>query len=167
MFAIYRVILICALILTYKLILWFCFASPWGYGKPELWLDLRVVLMPFQTHSYLLTFCCVFVSFNSCCSHWRVFGKTLVQKFHIYNSPTVGYLFFLRRCSYCFGLCFAYQNLIILNLLCVKWGNLFLTAVVGMLVFMDNKRELGLYIGGFRLLLGKLWMLVGIRCEVV
>ena len=38
----------------------------------------------FYTHASLLTFfVCIFVLFHSCCSHARVFGKTLLHEFPI------------------------------------------------------------------------------------
>ena len=35
----------------------------------------------FNTHAFLLTFICFFVLFHCCCSHARVFGKTLLREF--------------------------------------------------------------------------------------
>ena len=65
-----------------------------GSGRP-LGLLFLCMLTSFHSHASLLTF---FVRFdilcNSCCSHARVFGKTLVQEFHISFSHTEWYLFF-------------------------------------------------------------------------
>ena len=52
----------------------------------------------FHTHDSLLTFfVCFFVLFHSCCSHARVFWKTLLHKFHISYSHTECDLFFAKR----------------------------------------------------------------------
>ena len=49
----------------------------------------------FHPHASLLTsFVCFFVLFDSCCSHARVFGKTLVHEFPISYSHTEWYLLF-------------------------------------------------------------------------
>ena len=43
----------------------------------------------FNTHASLLTFfVCFCLLFHSCCSHARVFGKTLLHEFHISYSHT-------------------------------------------------------------------------------
>ena len=43
----------------------------------------------FHVHSPILTlFLCFIVSFQSCCSHARVFGKTLMHEFPIFSSHT-------------------------------------------------------------------------------
>ena len=49
----------------------------------------------FRTHSSLLMFfVCFFILCRSCCSHARVFGKTLVYEFPISYSHSEWYLFF-------------------------------------------------------------------------
>ena len=46
-------------------------------------------------HSFLLTSSvCLFILFHSCCSHTRLFGKTLVHEFPISYSHTEWYFFF-------------------------------------------------------------------------
>ena len=86
-----------------------------------LYFDLIVIIrldfifrarFTFHTQASLLTFFCVFVLFRSCCSHARVFEKTLVHEFLISYSHTEWYFFSVRRNSSCFGRSFAYQNLI-------------------------------------------------------
>ena len=54
------------------------------------------------------------ISFHSCCSHARVFGKTLVHEFDISYSHTEWYLISMRS-SRCFSRSFP-QNIIILLL---------------------------------------------------
>ena len=63
----------------------------------------RVRFASFQTHVSLLTFfICFFVLFRSCCSHARVFGKTLVHEFPMSYCHTEWYLhFFAIRNSLC------------------------------------------------------------------
>ena len=49
----------------------------------------RALFTSFHTHASLLTvFICLFVLFHSCCSHVRMFGKTLVHEFPISYSHT-------------------------------------------------------------------------------
>ena len=49
----------------------------------------------FLSHDSLLTFfVCFSILFHSCCSHVRVFGKTLVHEFHISYRHTEWYLLF-------------------------------------------------------------------------
>ena len=51
----------------------------------------------FHTHASLLTFfVCFFILFHSCCSHARVFGKTLAHKFPLSYSHTEWYLLFSK-----------------------------------------------------------------------
>ena len=58
----------------------------------------RVRFTSFHSHSSLLTFFfCFFVLFDYCCSHARVFGKTLVHEFYISYSYTDWYLRFFRQ----------------------------------------------------------------------
>ena len=53
----------------------------------------RARFTSFHTHAYLLTFfICCFILFDSCCSHARVFGKTLLHEFFISYSHTEWYL---------------------------------------------------------------------------
>ena len=50
----------------------------------------------FHTHaSLLIFFVCFSILFYSCCSHARVFGKTLMHEFPISYSHTEWYLLFL------------------------------------------------------------------------
>ena len=63
-------------------------------------------------------FVCFFVLFCSCCSHARVFGKTLVHEFPMFYSHTKWYLSFFVRLNSLFGPSFVYQ--IKLNLWIVK-----------------------------------------------
>ena len=54
----------------------------------------------FHTHASLLTFfVCFFILFHSCCSQARVFGKTLLDEFHIQYIHTEWYLFFSDRAT--------------------------------------------------------------------
>ena len=49
-------------------------------------------------HAFLLSvFVCFFILFHSCCSHARVFGKTLAHEFPIFYSHTKWYLLFSRN----------------------------------------------------------------------
>ena len=91
----------------------------------------------FHTHASLPAFFfCFYILFHTCCSHVRVFGKTLVHEFLISYGHTEWYLRFTRgeNNSPCFGtkLClsksqaspikvpsFAYQSLIKLNVISV------------------------------------------------
>ena len=58
---------------------------------------IRASFASFHTHASLLTiFVCFFVLFRSCCSHARVFGKTLVHEFPMSYSHTEWYLPFSR-----------------------------------------------------------------------
>ena len=50
---------------------------------------IRARFTSFHTHASLLPFFCSFVLFHSCCSHVRVFGKTLVHEFLICYSHTI------------------------------------------------------------------------------
>ena len=50
--------------------------------------------------SLLNFFICFFVLFDPCCSHARVFGKTLVHEFPISYSHTEWYLLFSRGWRY-------------------------------------------------------------------
>ena len=64
------------------------------------WLDFFFLLGPL--HSFpiltpLLSSSSVFILFYSCCSHVRVFGKTLVNEFLISYSHTEWYLLFTDR----------------------------------------------------------------------
>ena len=53
----------------------------------------RASLTSFHTHASLLTFFVGFsFLFHSCCSHARVFAKTLLPEFHISHSHTEWYL---------------------------------------------------------------------------
>ena len=54
----------------------------------------------FHTHASLLTLFCFFILFHSCCSHARVFRKTLLHEFPIYYRHTEWYFLFFRQCSY-------------------------------------------------------------------
>ena len=74
--------------------------APLGLNPPccrewRTWLDttkrldrtfLCVRCTSFHIHSLLTFFPCFIVLFQSCCSHARVFGKTLVQEFPIFYS---------------------------------------------------------------------------------
>ena len=54
----------------------------------------------FHTLVSLITFSfCFFVLFHSCCSHARLFGKTLVHEFLISYSHTEWYLLFYDRAT--------------------------------------------------------------------
>ena len=58
----------------------------------------RARFASFHSHASLLTiFFCFFILFHSCCSHARVFGKTLLPEFPISYSHTEWYLIFLRN----------------------------------------------------------------------
>ena len=55
----------------------------------------RALFASFHTRASLLTFLvCFIILFHSCCSHARVFGKTLLHEFHISYSHIEWYLFF-------------------------------------------------------------------------
>ena len=89
-----------------------------------LLLFVPAVYTSFHIHASILTFVIGFVIlYHACCSHPRVFGKTLVHEFSISYSHTEWYLCCVaRRNSPCLGRSFAYQNLIKLtNLMSVKW----------------------------------------------
>ena len=58
-------------------------------------LFFRTRFASFILH-YLLFVFCFFVLFHSCCSHARVFRKSLVFEFRIFYSHTEWYLFFSR-----------------------------------------------------------------------
>ena len=79
----------------------FIFIVFWlGCDMPSgLFLFLPTLLLSIFT-PLLTIFVCFFVLFRSCCSHARVFGKTLVHEFPISYSHTEWYLpFFARRNS--------------------------------------------------------------------
>ena len=68
-----------------------------GSDRPS-GLFFRARKTSFHTHASLLTvFVCFFILFHSCCSHTRVFGKTLVHKFPISYSYTEWYLRYSRN----------------------------------------------------------------------
>ena len=52
-------------------------------------------LLFFHTHASLIVFVCPSVLFQSCCSHARVFGKTLLHEFPISYSRTLWHFIFL------------------------------------------------------------------------
>ena len=66
-------------------------------GRRDL-LFFRARFASFRTHASLLSFFVYFfLLFRSCCSHARVFGKTLVHEFIMSYSHTEWYLPFLAR----------------------------------------------------------------------
>ena len=105
-----------------------------GCDRPSGLLFFRAGFASFHTHVTLLTFfVCFFILFHSCCSHARVFGKTLVHEFPISYSPTEWYLlffalwrqwiilngallnkscyYFFRRCNYKCTMCIRSEKL--------------------------------------------------------
>ena len=55
-----------------------------GCDRPSGLLFFRARFASFHTHASLLVFfVCFFILFHSCCSHARVFGKTLVHEFPV------------------------------------------------------------------------------------
>ena len=55
-----------------------------GCDSPSELLFFRARFASFHTHASLLVFfVCFFILFHSCCSHARVFGKTLVHEFPV------------------------------------------------------------------------------------
>ena len=68
----------------------------------------------FHTQAFLLAIFVVTL-FHSCCSHARVFGKTLAHEFPISYSHTEWYLHFSRGEIVCLGRSFVYHNQIKLN----------------------------------------------------
>ena len=72
----------------------FIFIIFWlGCDRPSGLLFFRACFASFYTHASILTvFVCLFILFSSCCSHARVFGKTLVHEFPISYSNTEWYL---------------------------------------------------------------------------
>ena len=74
-----------------------------GNNRPSgfLFTFVPALLLSILTPLLILTkFVCFFILFHSCCSHAKVFGKTLVHEFHISSSRTEWYLFFFRQCNY-------------------------------------------------------------------
>ena len=74
----------CTFFISYKIlpyhVYYYCI---WlGYDRPSGCLLFHACFASFHTHASLPTFfVCFFVLFRSCCSHARVFGKTLVHEF--------------------------------------------------------------------------------------
>ena len=65
-----------------------------GCDRPSGLLFFRARLASFHTHASLTYFVCFCIIFLSCCSHARVFGKTLLHEFFINNSHPEWYLLF-------------------------------------------------------------------------
>ena len=58
----------------------------------------RTCFASFHTHaSLLIFFVCFFILFDSCCSHARVFEKTLAHELPISCSHTEWYVFYAKR----------------------------------------------------------------------
>ena len=91
-------IVLCPFLLKYFHILFIIIVFWLGSDRPSrLLLFMPALLLYFRTHVCLLTiFVCFFVLFRSCCSHARVFGKTLVHEFPMSYSHTEWYLPFSR-----------------------------------------------------------------------
>ena len=69
------------------ILFWLCSDRPSG-------LFFRAYFTSFHTHASLLTFLeCLFVLFQFCCSHARVFWKTIVHRFPISYIHTECYIF--------------------------------------------------------------------------
>ena len=71
----------------------YCILIGWWWAVGTFFFRARFTF--FHTHASLLTFfVCLIVLFHSCCSHSRVFGKTLVHEFPISYSHTERYFLF-------------------------------------------------------------------------
>ena len=90
-----------------------------GNNRPSgLLFSCPLCFFPYsRLSSYLL--CCFFLLFNSCCSHSRVFGKTLCMSSPFPIAILNDTYFFASRNSPCCGRSFAYQNLIILLIIII------------------------------------------------
>ena len=63
-----------------------------GCDRPSGLLFFRARFTSFHTHASLAFFVRYVILFNFCCSHARVFGKTLVHKFPMSYSHTEWYV---------------------------------------------------------------------------
>ena len=72
-----------------------------GSERPSgLQLLIRALFTSFCTNGSLLNFFCSCILFESCCSHGRVFVKTLVHEFPISNSDILNGTFFFRETTW-------------------------------------------------------------------
>ena len=72
---------------------WWSVGPSYSLGRRDLFfISCKLCFFPY---SRLSCFFCFFVLFHSCCSHARLFGKTLVNEYHISYIHTEWYLFFL------------------------------------------------------------------------
>ena len=93
----------CTFSISYKILPYlFIIIVFWlGCDRPSgLLLFVPALLLSILTPLFLPSSSVFFVLFRSCCSHARVFGKTLVHEFPVSYSHTEWYLpFFARRNS--------------------------------------------------------------------
>ena len=73
---------------------WLGNSSTYARARFRLLLSCPLYFFPYLRFSSYL---CLFMLFHSCCSHARVFGKTLVHEFHISYSHTEWYILALVK----------------------------------------------------------------------
>ena len=69
-------------------------------SPPSFFRNLFTSFLTLLLSSLLTFFVCFCILFNSCCSHARVFGKTLVHQFLISYSHTECFFLLLFLCSF-------------------------------------------------------------------